>query len=159
MIERRDRSRLQPSMFPIRLFKCLLALPCFTYVSTFGITGRSSCCFALVFIFLLYESKLIELLTLRRLRAYIFLDQGICRLSIKAESVFERFHIGALLEEGFLQPISSSVEILLRETKKQQRRVKSVQAERMRHLRHHRRNFYTFKHGGRRVGREQNPGI
>lgn len=54
-------------------------------------------------------------LTLRGLGAYIFLDQGICRLSIKAESVFERFHIRALLQEGFLQPVSSSMEILLQE--------------------------------------------
>lgn len=53
------------------------------------------------------------LLTLRGLGAYIFLDQGICRLSVKAESIFERFHIGALLEEGFLQPVSTRMEILL----------------------------------------------
>lgn len=55
------------------------------------------------------------LLTLTGLGAYIFLDQGICRLSIKAESVFERFHVRALLQEGFLQPISSSMKILLKE--------------------------------------------
>lgn len=58
------------------------------------------------------------LLTLRGLGAYIFLDQGICRLSVKAESIFERFHIGALLEEGFLQPVSSCMEILLQKEKK-----------------------------------------
>lgn len=52
-------------------------------------------------------------LTLRGLGAYIFLDQGICRLSVKAESVFERLHVGALLEEGFLQPVSTRMEILL----------------------------------------------
>lgn len=55
------------------------------------------------------------LLTLRGLGAYIFLDQGICRLCIKAESIFERFHIRTLLQEGFLQPIPSSMEILLHE--------------------------------------------
>lgn len=50
---------------------------------------------------------------MRGLGAYIFLDQGICRLSVKAESVFERLHVGALLEEGFLQPVSTRMEILL----------------------------------------------
>lgn len=60
------------------------------------------------------------LLTLRGLGAYIFLDQGICRLSVKAESVFKRFHIGALLKEGFLQPVSSSMEILLQKKRKEQ---------------------------------------
>lgn len=60
-------------------------------------------------------------LTLRGLGAYIFLDQGICRLSVKAESIFKRFHIRALLEEGFLQTISSSMEILLQKGKKNKR--------------------------------------
>ena len=51
---------------------------------------------------------------MRGLGAYIFLDQGICRLSVKAESIFEGLHIRALFEEGFLQPISSGMEVLLK---------------------------------------------
>lgn len=51
---------------------------------------------------------------MRGLGAYIFLDQGICRLSVKAESIFEGLHIGTLFQEGFLQPVSSGMEVLLR---------------------------------------------
>jgi len=57
-------------------------------------------------------------LTLRGLGAYIFLDQGICGLSVKAEGVFQGLEIGALFQEGFLQTVSTSMEILLKgETK------------------------------------------
>lgn len=59
-----------------------------------------------------------SLLTLRGLGAYIFLDQGICRLSVKAKSIFEGLHIGALFKEGFLQPVSSSMEVLLQKKEK-----------------------------------------
>lgn len=58
------------------------------------------------------------LLTLRGLGAYIFLDQGICRLSVKAKSIFKGLHIRALFQEGFLQPVSSSVEVLLQERRR-----------------------------------------
>lgn len=34
-------------------------------------------------------------------------------MSVKAESIFEGLHVGALFEEGFLQPVSSSMEVLL----------------------------------------------
>ena len=54
------------------------------------------------------------LLTLRGLGAYIFLDQGICRLCVKAESIFQGPQIGALLKESLLEAISSSMEILLK---------------------------------------------
>lgn len=50
---------------------------------------------------------------MRGLGAYIFLDQGICRLSVKAESVFEGPQVWALFEESFLQPISSGMKVLL----------------------------------------------
>lgn len=52
-------------------------------------------------------------LTLRGLGAYIFLDQGICGLSVKAEGVFQGLEIGALFQEGFLQTVSTRMEILL----------------------------------------------
>lgn len=44
-------------------------------------------------------------------------------MSVKAQSIFEGLHIGALFEEGFLQPISSSMEVLLKnkQNKKQER--------------------------------------
>ena len=54
------------------------------------------------------------LLTLRGLGAYIFLDQGICRLGVKAESIFQGPQIRALLKESLLEAISSSMEILLK---------------------------------------------
>lgn len=57
-------------------------------------------------------------LTLRGLGAYIFLDQGICGLSVKAEGVFQGLEIGALFQEGFLQTVSTRMEILLNEKTK-----------------------------------------
>lgn len=63
-------------------------------------------------------------ITLRGLGAYIFLDQGICRLSVKAESVFEGLHIGAFFEEGFLQPISTSMEVLLKNKDREKKQLR-----------------------------------
>ena len=58
---------------------------------------------------------------MRGLGAYIFLDQGICRLSVKAESIFEGLHIGAFFEKSFLQPIASGMEVLLQKKGKRER--------------------------------------
>lgn len=61
----------------------------------------------------LWEAKPVNGLTLRGLGAYIFLDQGICGLCVKAESVLQWLQIRALLQKGLLETITTRVEILL----------------------------------------------
>lgn len=58
-----------------------------------------------------YEHK--HDVTLRGLGAYIFLDQGICGLRVKAQGVFQGLEIGTLFQEGFLQAVPTRMEILL----------------------------------------------
>lgn len=41
-------------------------------------------------------------------------------MSVKAESIFEGLHIGALFQEGFLQPVSSSMEVLLKKKNREE---------------------------------------
>lgn len=53
-------------------------------------------------------------LTLRYLRINELLDQDICGLSVEIEGVFQRLKFWTLLQEVFLQPISSSMKILLK---------------------------------------------
>ena len=59
------------------------------------------------------DSPVLTFLTLRCLRAYKGLDEGVCSLGVQGQGVAEGLQLCALIQEGLLQAAAVSVEILL----------------------------------------------